>query len=131
MNSIRVVGVVLVCAMAILSSGCATGPKPMYMWESFPSQQYHTLLGEGDGPEEQIRTLQAHAEKAAAAGAVLPPGFRAHLGMLQLAVGNAQEARQSWQAEKDVFPESAPYMDQLLSHLDTPTETSAQSESAE
>jgi len=64
--------------------------------------------------------MEAQAEKARAAGASLPPGFRAHLGMLKLSAGDADQARQLWQAEKTAFPESAPYMDQLLKRLDAP-----------
>ena len=40
--------------------------------------------------------------------------------MLQLTAGNVNEARQLWQAEKLAFPESTPYMDQLLKRLDGP-----------
>lgn len=105
--------------IAILA-GCAHRPGPMYMWEAFPKQQYEALQREGASPEDQIRALQAHAEKARAAGAALPPGLRAHLGMLYLATGNAVQAREAWNAEKTAFPESAPYMNQLLKRLDAP-----------
>lgn len=93
------------------------------MWETFPRQQYSVLLREGVTPDEQIRALEAHAEKARAANAALPPGFRAHLGMLHLGAGNPQRARELWQGEKSAFPESAPYMDRLLKRLDAPAQT--------
>lgn len=110
-------------------AGCATRQPPLYSWETFPRQQYDVLLRSGTAsPDAQILALQAHAEKARAAGAALPPGFRAHLGMLQLAVGNADQARAMWQAEKLAFPESTPYMDQLLKRLDAPETTKAKSE---
>ncbi len=104
--------------------GCATkGPGPMYMWGTFPKQQYDALLREGYSPDEQIRALEAHSEKARSVNAALPPGFRAHLGMLQLGAGNVSRARELWQAERTAFPESAPYMDQLLKKLDTPAKS--------
>jgi hypothetical protein len=90
------------------------------MWETFPRQQYDALLREGSSPDEQIRVLEAHAQKARGANAALPPGFRAHLGMLQLGAGNVDRARELWSAEKVAFPESASYMDQLLKKLDAP-----------
>jgi hypothetical protein len=99
----------------------------MYMWEAFPKQQYDALLREGYNPDEQIRALEAHAEKARGANAALPPGFRAHLGMLHLGTGNVTRARDLWQDEKTAFPESAAYMDQLLKKLDAPVK-SAKSE---
>lgn len=103
--------------------GCATGPKPLYMWETFPRQQYDTLLREGVNPSDQIAALEAHAEKARAANAALPPGFRAHLGMMYMNAGNNDRARELWQAEKAAFPEATPYMDQLLRRLEAPVKT--------
>lgn len=100
--------------------GCASPPQPLYQWESFPRLQYSALLREGASPDEHIRTLEAQAEKARAANAALPPGFRAHLGMLYLGTGNPQRARELWAAEKVAFPESAPYMDRLLKRLGRP-----------
>lgn len=109
--------------VAVLAGCAAKGPGPLYMWESFPRQQYSTLLRESASPDEQIRTLEAHAEKARGTNAALPPGFRAHLGMLYIGNGNPQRARELWQAERTAFPESAPYMDRLLKKLDGPAAT--------
>ncbi len=108
--------------LAAALTGCAKPPAPpLYLWEDFPRQQYQTLLRTDSGPDAaQVAALQAQAEKARATGTALPPGFRAHLGMLHLRAGNADEARQLWQAEKLAFPESTPYMDQLLKRLDGP-----------
>lgn len=103
---------------ALLLTACAAPNKPLYAWEGFPRQQYEVLQRAGLDANAQIQAMQAHAEKARAAGAALPPGFRAHLGMLQLSVGAAEQARASWQAEKLAFPESTPYMEQLLKRLD-------------
>ena len=110
---------------SLMLIGCAQAPKQLYMWEAFPRQQYEVLLRGGVSPETQIQALEAHAEKARAANGALPPGFRAHLGMLHLATGHAATARQMWQAEKVAFPESAPYIDSLLKRLDgqAPTKT--------
>ena len=112
----------LAAAGIALFAGCAQKPVSLYMWEDFPRQQYDTLLhaGNGAGPQEQIRAMEAHAEKARGTGAALPPGFRAHLGMLQLDVGNVDRARELWLAEKTTFPESAQYMDRLLKRLEAP-----------
>ena len=84
-------------------------------------QQYDTLLHPGAAPLGQVGEMEAHAEKARASGAALPPGFRAHLGLLKLSAGDADAARQLWQAEKEAFPEATPYMDQLLKRLDPAT----------
>ena len=98
--------------------GCATPPAPLYTWETFPRQQYQSLLREGASPLEQITAMNAHVERVRIGKGSLPPGFRAHLGMLHLRVGNVNSARELWLAEKAAFPESAHYMDSLLKKLD-------------
>ena len=70
--------------------------------------------------DDQIRILEAQAEKARGAHAALPPGFRAHLGLLYLTQGDPQRSRALWTAEKAAFPESAPFMNRLLKRLDAP-----------
>ncbi len=106
---------------AAFFSACAQPPKQIYLWENFPRQQYEVLLRSGVNVAEQVQALEAHAEKARAGNVPLPPGFRAHLGMLHLELGNVDAARSAWQAEKAAFPESGSYMDQLLRRLDSPT----------
>jgi hypothetical protein len=64
--------------------------------------------------------MEKHMEKARAANMALPPGFRAHLGMLELNAGHAQRAKELFEAEKSAFPEGAPYMDKLLAKLHGP-----------
>jgi hypothetical protein len=105
---------------ALWLAGCAQTSAPLYMWETFPRQQYAYLLREGISPDQQIKEIEAHAEKARAANAQLPPGLRAHLGMLYLSVGNPGRAMELWNAEKIAFPEATPYMDQLLKRLGAP-----------
>lgn len=101
--------------------GCAQqGPPPLYQWETFPRMQYDALLRHGAGSPDQIPAMEAQAEKARAANAALPPGFRAHLGMLKLSVGDIDRARELLMAEKVSFPESASYMDRLLKQLQVP-----------
>lgn len=120
MRGLSCVRPALALAGVLLLTACAAPNKPLYLWETFPRQQYEVLKRSGADANAQIQALQAHAEKARAANAALPPGFRAHLGMLQLSVGAADQARASWQAEKAASPESTPYMDQLLKRLDGP-----------
>lgn len=109
------------CACVALMGACAQTRPPLYTWAAFPKQQYETLLMSGNQlPADQLLALQAQAEKTAASGGRLPPGFRAHFGMLKLSVGDAEGARELWQGEKLAFPESAPFMDRLLKRLEAP-----------
>jgi hypothetical protein len=100
-----------------LLTGCAQPVKPMYHWEGFQRQVYEYLKADGSTPVEQLTVLQAQAEKARAANAALPPGFRAHLGMLYLKTGRFDDAKQAFESEKAAFPESTRYMDFLLKGL--------------
>ena len=106
--------ILLAIAAASAMSGCAANnTKTLYHWGGYQSQLYASLKGEGD-PAAELAALEAQAEKARASGAALPPGFRAHLGMLNLKLGHYDEARQMLEAEKAIFPESAQYMDFVM-----------------
>ena len=107
----------LVLALAGLVVGCAHPAGPLYQWDGYQDQLYQHFKGDNQHTGEQLRVLEAQVQKARAGGAALPPGFRAHLGMLYLQMGRADEARQQLEAEKASFPESTPYMDFLLKRL--------------
>lgn len=109
-----------VAVLGAMLAGCAQPPKPLYHWDTYPRQVYEHLKHEGASPQEQLRVLEAQAEKARAANAALPPGFRAHLGLLYLQLERPDEARRALEAEKAAFPESAQYMDFLLKGLAAP-----------
>ncbi len=115
-------GIQLGVALAVAGLvGCAQPAKTIYHWEGYQRQLYeHFKGGSGTGSQEQLRLLQAQAEKAQGAGAALPPGFRAHVGLLDLNLGRPDEAKQQFEAEKVAFPESAPYMDFLLRRMNPP-----------
>jgi hypothetical protein len=108
---------ILTVAAAVVLTGCAVAPKPLYHWEGYQRLVYEHLKGGAVAPAEQLATLQAQAEKARALGAALPPGFRAHMAMLRIQLGEVDEAQRLIDAEKAAFPESTPYMDFVLKSL--------------
>ncbi|WP_043461453.1 DUF4810 domain-containing protein [Azohydromonas australica] len=114
MSRLRTTGLAAALALAGLMAGCANRPASLYQWEGYQRQVYEHLKGEGATASDQLSLLEAQAEKARAGGAALPPGFRAHLGLLYLQLDRPDEARQALEAEKAAFPESAHYMDFLL-----------------
>ncbi len=109
-----------VVSTAVALTACAQAPKPLYHWSGYQGQLYEHFKSDGSGPSEQARLLEAEAEKARAAGAVLPPGFHAHLGLVYLRLGRDDEAKLQLEAEKASFPESAQYMDFLLKRMNNP-----------
>ncbi len=113
----RPLGLVAALIVSAVLVGCAQAPKPMYQWESFQGQLYQHFKGDSSSPDEQLRILEAQAQKARAVSAALPPGFHAHLAMIYLRLGRDDEARLELEAEKASFPESAQYMDFLLKRM--------------
>lgn len=112
----------LIAALAAVGGvvGCAQAPKRLYYWDGFQAQLYEYFKGDGSSPEEQLRVLNAQAERARGSGAALPPGFHAHLAMIYLRLGRDGEAKQELEAEKASFPESSQYMDFLLKRMTVP-----------
>lgn len=107
-------------AVGALLAGCVQAPKSMYQWDKFQPQLYQHFKGDGSGPAEQLLVLEEQAQKAQAEGRPLPPGFRAHLAMIYLRLGQQEQARVQLESEKASFPESAHYMDFLLKRMSSP-----------
>ncbi|SIT75303.1 hypothetical protein SAMN04487769_2496 [Burkholderia sp. b14] len=106
-------GLSLVAAAAWLT-GCASHPAvPLYQWDAYQPQVYEYFKGQA-APEQQIDALEKALQQIRAAGNRPPPGFHAHLGMLYASVGKDQQAAQAFEAERQSFPESSPYMDFLM-----------------
>lgn len=104
-------------ALSLLVSGCASQPQTLYHWNSYPDQVYAYLKDGGGDQAAQIAKLEADIEAARAAGQPLPPGFRAHLGMLYGNAGRVDDMKQQFDSERREFPESAAFLDFLLDNL--------------
>lgn len=112
-SSFRPGRLVLAALAAGLLGGCATQPKPLYYWGEYPSVTY-SHFNNAKGPQEQIAALESMREVARSKGLPLPPGFQAHLGMLYGQTGQTDRFAQNLEAEKQQFPEGAPFMDFIL-----------------
>ncbi|MFK0377681.1 DUF4810 domain-containing protein [Pandoraea sp. NPDC090278] len=107
------IAVAAIAGSAILAlSGCATPPKPLYDWEGYQPQVYEYFKGESK--EAQIIALERDLEKIKASNHAAPPGYHAHLGLLYASVGKSDKMVEEFQTEKQLFPESASYIDFLL-----------------
>ncbi|RQR43549.1 DUF4810 domain-containing protein [Burkholderia sp. Bp9131] len=98
---------------AILTGCAAPSTPPLYMWDGYQPQVYEYLKGQ-TSPQQQIDALEKAQQQINAKGKSLPPGFHAQLGMLYAEVGKGDDAKQQFEAEKQLFPESSAYMDFLL-----------------
>ncbi|WP_426575911.1 DUF4810 domain-containing protein [Xenorhabdus stockiae] len=95
--------------------GCVQAPKTIYEWGDYQSTLYQYYQQDKTGPLEQIQALEKVIEQAKAKDKPVPPGLHAQMGLLYSKTGNIEDAFQQFEIEKRLFPESAPYMDFLLS----------------
>ena len=108
----------VVCLFAFVGvlTGCAA--PTLYSWGQYEELIYVTYTAPGKAaPEMQIETLEQDYQKARAANKRVPPGFHAYLGYLYFQVGKVEAARQELETEKAEFPESAVFVDRLLTNL--------------
>jgi len=101
----------MVLAVLLLSACANNSKRSLYAWGDYPDQTYSYLKGEEKGWREDISELEEQARKAENDRWDLPPGFRAHLGLLYLKAGQPDLAIGYFKAEKKAFPESAAFMD--------------------
>jgi hypothetical protein len=103
-------------ALLLLSAGLSLGGcaarHSLYRWEGYQPQVYKYFQGESK--QAQIEALEAGLEKIKASGKSAPPGYHAQLGLLYGETGNGDQMVAEFQTEKELFPESAPYIDFLL-----------------
>jgi len=109
----------LAIAGALLLTGCATKPQPLYYWGDYQPQLYGHFMKE-KSPPEQIAKLEAGLEQARASGKSVPPGYLAHLGILHGQAERPDQMLKYFEAEKTLYPESAAYIDFLLRKVKQP-----------
>jgi hypothetical protein len=104
---------------ALVASGCA--PGALYHWGHYEPLLYEMYAHPGKAePAEQIDELTEDVATAQSKGRPVPPGVHAHLGYMYLEQGNAVAAREQFEIEKQLFPESAAFMDRLLARIAAP-----------
>jgi len=102
---------------ALMLTACVSRP-PLYEWGSYEDQIYALYSDPGKVPiENQIQDLERDYQEAKAHDRPVPPGYHAHLGYLYFQIGKVDQAFQSFNTEKALFPESAVYMDRLIARI--------------
>jgi len=107
---------VVILAFAAIT-GCASKPPTIYYWGNYQGQVYEHLKGSVESPDGGAVILEADIEKARAEGKPLPPGYHAHLGLLYGNAGRAEDMKQQLEIERANFPESATFMDFILTNF--------------
>ena len=108
--------ILLVLATAMVA-GCER-KHLLYEWGSYEDQVYATYSDTGKvPPEQQIEELERDYQVARSENRPVPPGYHAYLGYLYYQTGKVDQTLQSFETEKQLFPESKKYMDFLISRI--------------
>lgn len=105
-------------AAALLLGACATPERGSFHWGAYEQCVLGRCQG-GGNPADEIRTLAADVEWARERGVPVGPGIHAHLGYLYHLTGNDTSAAAEFRTEKELYPESAVFMDGLLRRMST------------
>lgn len=104
----------------LLGTGCANlqGPQPLYRWGDYETLIYQMYEQPGAAePGLQVQKLSADIERTIATGKRVPPGVHAHLGYMQYLQGNTNQALQEFVTERELYPESARFMNTFIDRI--------------
>jgi hypothetical protein len=103
----------------VLLSGCVTPQPPLYRWGAYEDIIYTGYRDPGSSdPVTDAQLLAEDMARTEAEGLQVPPGVRVHLGYLYFAQGRTDEARALFEMEREIFPESAVFVDGLLARME-------------
>lgn len=100
----------------LILSGCVTPNQ--YHWGNYEQVIYLSYKAPDKASvEAQIGFLEEDIEKARSEDKPLPPGFRAHLGVLYFQNGQSDKALELFESEKSLYPESTKLMNRFIEKL--------------
>jgi hypothetical protein len=101
--------------LCIIAAGCATAPKEHYHWGNYEELLLAMYVASGSAdPFTQIDKLTVDIQQAENTGKAVPPGLYAHLGMMYALNGDASQAEAAFYQERELFPESAVFIDAMM-----------------
>jgi hypothetical protein len=105
----------LAIGFALTLSACANkAPPSLYGWNGYEKNLDTFFRGDRESPQVQAAKMEEDLQKIRSAGAQLPPGYQAHMGLLYGKQGDLARFKQHLEAEKQHFPESQTFVDFLL-----------------
>jgi hypothetical protein len=107
-------------AISLALVGCANkAPPTLYGWNGYEKNLDTYFRNDRESLDTQAKLMEDDLQKMRAAGAVVPPGYQAHMGLLYGKQGDMVRFQQHLQAEKQQFPESETFIDFLLRKFKT------------
>ncbi|PCI49503.1 DUF4810 domain-containing protein [Thalassolituus oleivorans] len=99
-------------------TGCA-GKKEIFYWGEYEGLVYDMYINPGSADTTtQISKLTTDIQKAEAKDMPIAPGINAHLGYMYVLEGDIGQAKAAFLTEKTLFPESASFIDGMMSRID-------------
>lgn len=105
--------IAVVTVGSLLLCGCQS-TKPLYSYGSYQQNVYEHFKGDDASVTQHIDALQQTIQQANAKNRQVAPGIYAHLGYLYIKAGQVENGLAYLQKEKQLYPESATYIDFLL-----------------
>ena len=102
----------------VVLAGCASPETTVYRWGIYENLMYlaHSDPGEADAIT-QAQRLGEDIARTQAEDKRVPPGVHAHLGYLHYSLGDWESARAHFMRERELFPESATFINGILSRM--------------
>jgi len=101
-----------------LSAGCTPKRELVYRWGIYEDLVYDMYATPGGGdPGTQLAALSEDVARTHQEGKRVPPGIHAHLGYLYFSQGQLDAAHEQFTIEKELFPESAVFVDGILERM--------------
>ena len=112
-NSYRFLSCLLL--FSALATGCVSAPKDHYYWGNYEALILAMYAEPGSAdPVMQIEKLNADLQQAESIGKPAPPGLYAHLGFMYAMNGDVSQAETAFNEERELFPESAVFIDGMM-----------------
>jgi len=91
----------------------ACQPRSLYDWGSY-NAAVHRFYNNQDTYQNDVEVRRLALELSTAKPERIPPGKSAHLGYLYTLQGDSTTAEKYFTLEKELFPESAVFMDRVI-----------------
>ncbi|MEA3370446.1 MAG: DUF4810 domain-containing protein [Campylobacterota bacterium] len=105
---------------AVFMSGCSSQPKPLYNYGDYSESYYHAKKElTADSALELQKAIEYSIENSAnSRSGRVAPGMYANLGYIYLKGGKTAKAVESFKKEKEIYPESAHFMDRMIKKIE-------------
>ncbi len=111
-------GFVIAAAICSLTS-CQQRQSSYYDWGSYEDSVWQLTHAEGSRDvDQQIQSLVEQVERTRQEDGRIPPGLHAHLGLLYSMRGELDTAKAAFESERELFPESATFIDGVIKRME-------------